>query len=140
MREVALQTIVVGYDESEGSERALQMAAGLARTYGARVIVVEAFPHYPRVISPTRQDTNEIHRARESAEKAAAKLRKMGIEAEPDALEGPAAEAIINVAEARKADLIVVGSRGFGQFKGLLLGSVSDRVVHYAEVPVLVTR
>ena len=64
----------------------------------------------------------------------------MGISAETDVLEGPPAEALLNAAEAHEADLIVVGSRGFGQFKGLLLGSTSDHVVHYATIPVLVAR
>lgn len=51
----------------------------------------------------------------------------------------PAAE-IVNVAKETNADLIVIGSRGLGRVQGVLLGSVSDRVVHMAHCPVLVVR
>ena len=52
--------------------------------------------------------------------------------------EGPEAESILKVAESRKADLIVMGSRGFGAVKGFLVGSVSRKVIHYASCPVMV--
>ena len=48
-------------------------------------------------------------------------------------LEGPPAQA-------EKFDLIVMGSRGLGQLEGLLLGSVSDRVLHQAKIPVMIIR
>lgn len=51
----------------------------------------------------------------------------------------PAAE-IVNIAKETKADMIVIGSRGLGRVQGMLLGSVSDRVVHMAHCPVLVVR
>ncbi len=53
---------------------------------------------------------------------------------------GDPATEIVNTAREIGADLIVVGSRGLGQVKGILLGSVSDRVVHLANCPVLVVR
>ncbi len=54
--------------------------------------------------------------------------------------EGHPAEAIVNLARLRNCDLIVMGSRGLGTFKELLLGSVSDKVVRRASCPVLVVR
>lgn len=59
---------------------------------------------------------------------------------ETDVLEGPAAEAILRVAEVRKVDLIVMGTRGLGQLKGLLLGSQSQKVLAHAPCPVLLAR
>jgi nucleotide-binding universal stress UspA family protein len=53
---------------------------------------------------------------------------------------GPAAFEIVRVAEEEAADLIVIGSRGWGGFRSLLLGSVSDAVLHRARCPVLVVR
>lgn len=140
MDDVAMQRIVLGYDGSEHSEKALALATSLARQYGASVVVVHAFPRFPRVTTPTSEDSREIHDASKLAESVVKRLRAAGVEAEPDVLEGPAAEAILKAAEAHRADLIVVGSRGLGQFRGLLLGSQSDRVLHYAKVPVLVAR
>ena len=134
------KTIILGYDGSEGSRKAVDVAAELARTYQASIIVVCAFHHMPRVTQPTPADFAEIHEARTMADALVQELGLLGIPAEADVLEGPPAEALLNAAVAREADLIVVGSRGFGQFKGLLLGSTSDRVIHYATIPVLVAR
>jgi nucleotide-binding universal stress UspA family protein len=57
-----------------------------------------------------------------------------------DVLEGPATDAILRAAEARKPDLIVIGARGLGTWQGLLLGSVSMAVTQRAECPVLVVK
>jgi len=57
-----------------------------------------------------------------------------------EVLEGPPAEAILTVAETRKVDLIVMGTRGLGRLAGLLIGSVSQRVVSQAGCPVLLVR
>jgi nucleotide-binding universal stress UspA family protein len=140
MGTLGLETILLGYDGSEGSRKAVDMAAELARTCQASIVVVSAFHHMPRVAQPKSDDFNDIHEARRLADALVQELALMGISAEADVLEGPPAEAILNAAEARQADLIVVGSRGFGQFKGLLLGSTSDRVVQHATIPVLVAR
>jgi nucleotide-binding universal stress UspA family protein len=52
--------------------------------------------------------------------------------------EGHETESILKVAETCAADLIVMGTRGLGAVKGLLVGSVSRKVIHYAECPVMV--
>jgi nucleotide-binding universal stress UspA family protein len=140
MGTLGFKTILLGYDGSEGSRKAVDMAAELAGTYQASIVVVCAFHHMPRVTQPSPHDFNEIHEARTMADELLRELGLLGISAETDVLEGPPADALLNAADAHQADLIVVGSRGFGQFKGLLLGSTSDRVLHYATIPVLVVR
>ena len=55
-------------------------------------------------------------------------------------IEGSPAEAIIEVAETRQSDVIVMGSRGMGTLAGLLLGSTSQKVVSHASCPVLIAR
>jgi nucleotide-binding universal stress UspA family protein len=60
------------------------------------------------------------------------------VEAETELLEGDPATRILELARERDVDLIVVGSRGLGTIASTLLGSVSSRVVHRADRPVLV--
>jgi len=136
--DVDIRKILVGYDGSESSERAVTLACSLARKYGAAITVVHAFPHLPRLSAPSQDDTREIHAARRFVEVLVKRLSHEEVEVVPDVLEGPAADAILNAAKAHDVDLIVIGRRGLGKFSGLLLGSTSDRVLHYATVPVLV--
>ena len=136
--DVEIRKILLAYDGSESSERAVDLAGSLAHRYGSKIIVLHAFPHMPRVTAPSDHDVREIHQAREVAEGLVNRLLEDHLEATPDVLEGPAAEAILSAAEAHDVDLIVVGRRGLGKFSGLLLGSTSDRVLHYAKAPVLV--
>jgi nucleotide-binding universal stress UspA family protein len=136
--DVDIRKILLGYDGSESAERAVDLAVSLAHKYDAEIIVVHAYPRLPRMMQPSQEDVREIHEARESVEALVKRLAKDQLEVTPDVLEGPAAEAILNVADAHDVDLIIVGRRGLGKFSGLLLGSTSDRVLQYATVPVLV--
>lgn len=140
MGALGFKTILLGYDGSEGSRKAVDMAAGIARTYAASIVVVSAFHHLPLLAEPGADDFNEIHDAHALSDELVKELRLKGISAEADVLEGPAADALLNAAEAHQADLIVVGSRGLGHLREMLLGSTSDRVLHYATTPVLVVR
>jgi nucleotide-binding universal stress UspA family protein len=67
-------------------------------------------------------------------------LRDSGVDVDTEVLQGPPAEAILRVTEARQADLIVMGTRGHGELTSLLLGSVSHRVLAHTHVPVMVVR
>lgn len=136
--DVEIRKILLGYDGSESSENAADLARSLAHAYGASIILVHAYPRLPRITQPSMDDVQEIHEAREFVEGLVKRLTDDELEVLPDVLEGPPAEAILNAAEAHDADLIIVGRRGLGKFSGLLLGSTSDRVLQDATVPVLV--
>ena len=136
--------ILVGVDSSECSRTALRWAAGLARRLGYRLHVVEAW-EYPRdtvvrigrVELPSPEDADELllgHLGELVAEVADDRL-----EVAVDVLRGPASEAILRAADDR-ARMIVVGSRGLGGFRGLLLGSVSRQLCEHAPCPVTVVR
>ena len=137
MEDWDIKTIVLGYDGSEGADRAFRLASAVARQNNARIFVVTAF-HGDHVDGLGEKASREIGTAQDTARELVLKLRAAGIEAEPEALEGPAGDALLRVAETRDADLVVVGRRGHGLVAGLLLGSTSEYVVRRAKVPVLV--
>jgi nucleotide-binding universal stress UspA family protein len=140
-----MKTIVVGVDGSETAGEALRLAAAESELHGARLRIVVVW-QVPAVafgggFVPTIDD--ETHdalrdRARSVADEAAATVAELApaVECAAVVLNGQPAEALLGAAE--DADLIVVGSRGLGGFKRLMLGSVSDQVVHHAVCPVLV--
>jgi nucleotide-binding universal stress UspA family protein len=137
MRDWDIKTIVLGYDGSEGADQAADLAAWVARKNDSRILVVTVFQGtYGDALG--KRATSEIIQARETADKLVAKLEASGIHAAPEALQGSAGDALLRVAEAREADLIVVGRHGHGGLAGLLLGSTAEYVVRRAKVPVLV--
>lgn len=140
MGEWGPKSILVGYDGSEGSRMAADLAATVASKFGAKLVVMSAFKHQSRTIEPGAKATKEIEEANEMADQMVKHLTDQGIEAEKDVLEGPASDALLNVANVRNVELIVVGSRGLNPVQELLLGSTSEKVVRHARVPVLIAR
>ena len=136
-------TIVVGVDGSDGSVHALEFALDEARIRGADVKAVSAW-HIPVSAYntgwvPVGVDLSDFERIAKSAlDKSLVEARaaESGVSVTPILREGQAADVL--VAEAREADLLVVGSRGLGGFKGLLLGSVSQQCAHHAACPVAI--
>lgn len=137
------KTIIIGLDGSERSLKALLYAQSLAETYSASLIMVHAYPHTSDLHDCEGYD-NLLARRKGKGERvldAGAKLLTDAVfPVERDLLEGPAADALISVARTRKADLIIMGTRGMGAVKGLILGSVATKVSHHAPCPVLVVR
>jgi nucleotide-binding universal stress UspA family protein len=138
--------IVVGFDHSEGARAALRFALEEARLRHAKLRVVHAW-EYGYVVVPGIDgsypalggDIREIRDAAGATLNAA--LREQvpeteQVEIEPRLVEGRVAPALVD--ESRRADLLVVGSRGYGGFTGLLLGSVSQQCAHHAACPVVI--
>jgi nucleotide-binding universal stress UspA family protein len=142
-----METIVVGVDGSPCARDALARAANEATLRGARLRVVCAWQVPPAAYAggfTPPIDEATFTGLRENAEavvrEAVAEVHRMqpSVPCEGEVLEGQPAEVLL--AEARDASLIVVGNRGHGGFASLLLGSVSQQVVHHADCPVLVVR
>ena len=135
-----MQNVVVGYDGSDESKRALDRAATLGRS-GASVTVVTAVSvgvHGPKSMGALNED--ELSAAKETLEAARTHLKTQGIDVHAIEGEGEPADVILEATREINADLIIIGTRGLGAAKRLMLGSVSTKVVHDAPCDVLVVR
>jgi nucleotide-binding universal stress UspA family protein len=139
-----LQNILLVTDGSAPAKRAADFAATLATRFGSTIIVVHAYDRVPSYLGhPYYNEAlgGVLQAAHTLTDDVVKHLREMGVtDVVKDVLEGPAADAILRAAEARKPDLIVIGARGLGTWQGLLLGSVSMAVTQRAECPVLVVK
>jgi nucleotide-binding universal stress UspA family protein len=142
-------SIVVGTDGSETASKAVLQATDLARQVGASVSLVSAYEPVSdnRLRSERREvpkDMQWMVNPREDVEatlkEAAEKLEGAGVKVATYAREGDPADAILDVAEETKADLIVVGNKGMTGTKRFLLGSVPNKVSHHAPCSVLIIR
>lgn len=133
------KTIVVGLDGSDNSKQAISVAAELARAGGGRLVLAHVDERVAGKggTASIRADDDEI-RSEIAAE--AARLEgegvRAGVENAVSVIGGPA-HAIAKIADEVDADLIVVGTRGHSAVAGLLLGSVTNRLLHIAKRPVL---
>lgn len=130
--------VIVGADGSEGSRRAIRWAADEARIRGAVLEVVHAWTLLGQPDDGTFDPDYGEDQARLllDAELDAVGDALDGVEVERTVVCDLAAPALIDAA--KRADLLVVGSRGRGGFRGLLLGSVSSQVVHHAACAVAI--
>jgi nucleotide-binding universal stress UspA family protein len=135
-----MKTIVLGYDGTDASARALERAGDIATAFGSSVIVTSVAGtlggavHAGGSSDPT--DPPEAHET--LLDGAREKLSARGIQAESVLASGHPGEAIVELAEERGADLIVVGTREPGFFERLLGHSVSGSVQRHAHCDVLI--
>jgi nucleotide-binding universal stress UspA family protein len=137
-KERVMQKILVAYDGGEPARRALDMAAEMAKRFGASVSVVSVIPAYPGRLSVGPWDDTASH-AHQLVE-ARTILREVGIE--PDLIEplGDPARTIERIADDGGFDAIIVGSRHLGRVRRAVEGSVSEHVATHAKATVVVAR
>jgi nucleotide-binding universal stress UspA family protein len=133
--------ILLAVDGSEYSHRAIEYARSLTELYGANLWLVHVFSNTSDLLG--YEDFEKLYAKRKSAGQAvldSAKkiLGRPTFKVHEELLEGSEADAILSVAEKHQVDLIVMGTRGFGAVKGLLVGSVSRKVIHLSNCPVMV--
>lgn len=151
---MALEHILVAHDGSDEAQHALEVAVELATGLGARLTVMHVvrtsaakamipadMQEYERLehLHVTAHDV-VIAAGNRLLDVAMGTCRSAGVDAETMVREGDPAKVITEEAADLGADLVVMGSRGLSDAKGLLLGSVSHKVMSACASPVLVTR
>ncbi|MDH3661588.1 MAG: universal stress protein [Alphaproteobacteria bacterium] len=143
------ERILVAVDGSKGSEKALQHGVRLQQLCGGELLILTVYRHHSlleasmSMVRPEEPPENLDDVMREHAREIAEDAKKKAAEAGAQKMRafvknGPPARTIVQFAEERKADLIVIGSRGLGDLEGYLLGSVSHKVTSLADCPVMV--
>jgi nucleotide-binding universal stress UspA family protein len=130
--------IVVGYDGSEHAKAALSTAVEFARGLGDRVVVV--FGYEP---SPLGGEVADLRRALEEEGRrllaeAVQSIDHEGVEMVAELVDERPVDALVREGQERNARCLVVGTRGEGPVTAAILGSVSHKLLHVAERPVLV--
>lgn len=142
-----LTHVLVAVDGSPSSRKAARFALALAEAAKAKVTLLsvleppQALPIAPLggfVVTTPAPTEAELRSVNATLQEIASERRGVTVSTQVEV--GEVADTIVDVAQKAGVDLIVVGARGLGAAKRILLGSVSDRVVHHAHCPVTVYR
>lgn len=138
-----IKSILVPIDGSRHAEKALTYALEMAEKCEAGIEILTVVPE---VVSSPDWMKEYTEKMKEKSEEMLSESFRMAKEIKPDINiskrleEGLTVEKILEIAERGNHDMIVMGSRGLGFVKGFLLGSVSNKVVNHAEIPVLIVK
>jgi len=140
-----MKTILVPVDFSDVTPRVTEQAETLARTFGARLVLLhvsEPEPDFvgfePGPVSVRSSVAQDFRKERQQLDTLRTNVAKDGVEVLALHIQGPLVEKILDEADAQSADLIVIGSHGHGALFELLVGSITSGVLRGAHCPVLV--
>jgi nucleotide-binding universal stress UspA family protein len=144
--QIDVRLILVPIDFSPHAESVLEWATHLAEEHGSRIVLLHVY-HLPvefqqlegAYLPPDFWSTVKSE-AQQTLTRYAEGLRGRNVEVEAVVREGYPASVIVEEAEERGADLIVIGTRGLSGLKHLLLGSIAERVVQKAPCAVLTVK
>lgn len=140
-----LSKLLVPVDGSENSLRSLDHAIYLAKKTGANITAMNVIENPPTVYVESQKLLNDLlanFRA-ESAnilDKCKQIAEKSGVKIETVIGEGDAASTIVGYAQKGDFDTIIIGRRGLGRFKEMMLGSISNKVLHHAMCTVMIVK
>ncbi len=144
---MGFKKILLGYDGSQPSEKALKKAVELTKEFEAELFIVAVVRPFEFAaidyIPPEdieEYEKEELLKEKTYLNEAEEYARDKGIEPFTKILEGEPAEELMDFADEKNCDLIVVGYRGKGGFKKMLLGSTAGNLVKYANQSVLVVK
>lgn len=137
------EKILLPVDGSKHADNAADYAAELAKSTGAKIVLLYCRKTVPTFLGEPNSD-EYLESLMLAAEKIMKpyrrKLTEAGVPFEDLIIGGAVAEVIANAASGEKCDLIIMGSKGKSELEGLLLGSATHRVLQTAPCPVLVVR
>ena len=151
------QKILVPLDGSEHSLKALDEASQIAKMSSGKLTLIHVYSVQPIMISepspsgylgPPVFAGADVSRMIEAAEKfgnrilqdSEQRIRATGVQVEKKLVEGHTVQEIVRAANDGNFDLIVIGARGLSHIKEMLLGSVTDAIIHHAHCAVLVIK
>ncbi|HLY51078.1 MAG TPA: universal stress protein [Solirubrobacteraceae bacterium] len=135
-----MKKIMLGYDDTEPSRRALERAAQLTKAFGSELIVISVTPVFVGAgrsagpvdpMEPVEKHSDELAHARSY-------LEGQGIEASYQPAVGDVSETIVELANQRGADLIIVGTREPSRLERVFGQSVSDAIAHHAHTDIMI--
>lgn len=131
-------SVVLGYDESPGAERALRVALEVAAAFGEPLVLV----YGAAAPGPTGEESRAHREAvREAGRSALARAveaaDEAGVPSTVEVADAKPAQALLDAAERHEARVIIVGSWGDSPIRGALLGSTPHKLLHLSPVPVL---
>ena len=137
--------ILVPIDGSDNSYRALDAALLLSEKLGSNITVIHVMEEVPITHIGSEKMLNELLEAykKENQDillKCSEIANQKGLTIKSFLLQGNPASAILDYIKKEKFDLVIMGSRGLGKFKELILGSVSSKIVHHSPCAVLLIR
>jgi nucleotide-binding universal stress UspA family protein len=137
--------ILVPVDGSDNSFRALDAALFFSDKLGSKVAAVHVMEDIPVLHIQSEKLLRELledytNREQLILTKSSEIARKKGLAIDTILLRGNPSSIILDFCEKEKYDVIVMGSRGLGKFKELILGSVSNKIVHHSRSPVVLIR
>ena len=144
---MSYKSILVGFDGSEQSKKALKKGIELAKIMGSELHIVGVVRPFqfaavdfilPEEIEAYEKE--EIYKEEKYLKEAFEIAKEHGIEAKTKVLEGEPVEELMSYADTNGCDLIIVGHRGVGGFKRMILGTTAGNLVKYANQSVLVVK
>lgn len=141
-----MQTILLPVDGSENSSRAVKRAIEISKNNpDSKLLLVTAYP--PIVSGNVRryfsaEDIQAFYQdeGRNALAPAKKLLDEAGVPYEEEVLVGPVAQTIADYAKKKKVDTIIMGTRGLGTVTGMVLGSVTTKVLSLVDMPVLLVK
>lgn len=142
-RDDGYKSILISFDGSEFSRKALEHACKLSKLEGSEVTAIYVIPRYEETIEffATNFMKENLRRSAEMVtEKARDLAKEHGVGIKTAIIEGDEAESIIAIANRSKSDLIIRGSHGWTGINRAIIGSIAERVIIDAPCPVLVVK